>query len=199
VGSYTNAESRDCLSAPPGSYAEEINNYGALVHLLPHAPADDEEPVGTSFLSFIGNPTGTPPKPNSLRIGLITMHSSRIPAASCQRISQESATQHHSGGEFLHKFYTQTAGSFTPLQQALARAGWIYAGKLNTASPTGIPTAMIRSRRPASATSTLLTTDGYWNQCGRYLPQTPAAKTIGNLDASPRVSLARPWSTALRP
>jgi len=30
--------------------------------------------VGISFRGFISNPTGTPPKPDSLRVGFITIH-----------------------------------------------------------------------------------------------------------------------------
>src|SRR3989441_3381409 len=141
--------------------------------------------VGTSFLSFIGNPTGTPPKPNSLRIGLITMHaqdSGSVIPAKYLKISDFNTTQ---ASNFYTKFYTQTAGSFTPLQQALARAGWIYAGKLNTGLTTGIPAADDPIQAACQRNFTLLTTDGYWNQLASYLPQTPAARTIGNLDASP--------------
>src|SRR2546425_8197147 len=119
--------------------------------------------VRTSFLSFIGNPTGTPPKPNSLRIGLITMHaqdSGSVVPAKYLKISDFNTTQ---ASNFYTKFYTQTAGSFTPLQKALARAGWIYAGKLNTGLTTGIPTAddPIQAARPRHFT--LLTTDRYLN------------------------------------
>src|SRR3989442_4118613 len=141
--------------------------------------------VGTSFLSFIGNPTGTPPKPNSLRIGLITMHaqdSGSVIPAKYLKISEFNTPE---ASNFYPKFYTQTAGSFTLLQQALARAGWIYAGQLNTGLTTGIPTADDPIQAACQRNFTLLTTDGYWNQLASYLPQTPAARTIGNLDASP--------------
>jgi len=186
VGSYTNRPSRaDCLSAPTCSYAEEINNYARWYTYYRTRLQMMKSSVGTSFLSFIGNPTGTPPKPNSLRIGLITMHaqdSGSVVPAKYLKISDFNTTQ---ASNFYTKFYTQTAGSFTPLQQALARAGWIYAGKLNTGLTTGIPTADDPIQAACQRNFTLLTTDGYWNQLASYLPQTPAARTIGNLDASP--------------
>src|SRR2546428_325267 len=186
VGSYVNRPSRaDCLSAPTCSYAEEINNYARWYTYYRTRLGMMKTSVGTSFLSFIGNPTGTPPKPNSLRIGLITMHaqdSGSVIPAKYLKISDFNTTQ---ASNFYTKFYTQTAGSFTPLQQALARAGWIYAGKLNTGLTTGIPTADDPIQAACQRNFTLLTTDGYWNQLASYLPQTPAARTIGNLDASP--------------
>src|SRR2546425_270518 len=186
VGSYTNRPTRaDCLSAPTCTYAEEINNYARWYTYYRTRLGMMKTSVGTSFLSFIGNPTGTPPKPNSLRIGLITMHaqdSGSVIPAKYLKISDFNTTQ---ASNFYTKFYTQTAGSFTPLQQALARAGWIYAGKLNTGLTTGIPTADDPIQAACQRNFTLLTTDGYWNQLASYLPQTPAARTIGNLDASP--------------
>src|SRR3989441_731648 len=186
VGSYTNRPNRaDCLSAPTCTYAEEINNYAHWYTYYRTRLQMMKTSVGTSFLSFIGNPTGTPPKPNSLRIGLITMHaqdSGSVIPAKYLKISDFNTTQ---ASNFYTKFYTQTAGSFTPLQQALARAGWIYAGKLNTGLTTGIPAADDPIQAACQRNFTLLTTDGYWNQLASYLPQTPAARTIGNLDASP--------------
>jgi type IV pilus assembly protein PilY1 len=186
VASYTNRPSRaDCLGAPTCTYAEEINNYARWYTYYRTRLQMMKTSVGTSFLSFIGNPTGTPPKPNSLRIGLITMHaqdSGSVTAAKYLKISDFNTTQ---ASNFYTKFYTQTAGSFTPLQQALARAGWIFAGKLNTGLTAGIPTADDPIQAACQRNFTLLTTDGYWNQLASFLPQTPAARTIGNLDASP--------------
>src|SRR5438309_3625323 len=186
VGSYTNRPSRaDCLGAPTCTYAEEINNYARWYTYYRTRLQMMKSSVGTSFLSFIGNPTGTPPKPNSLRIGLVTMHaqdSGSVIPAKYLKISDFNTTQ---ASNFYTKFYTQTAGSLTPLQQALARAGWIYAGKLNTGLTAGIPAADDPIQAACQRNFTLLTTDGYWNQLASYLPQTPAARTIGNLDASP--------------
>jgi len=190
VGSYTNRPARpDCISAPTCTYAEEINNYARWYTYYRTRLGMMKTSVGTSFLSFIGNPTGTPPKPNSLRIGLITMHaqdSGSVAPAKYLKISDFNTTQ---ASNFYTKFYTQTAGSFTPLQQALARAGWIYAGQLNTGLTTGIPTADDPIQAACQRNFTLLTTDGYWNNLASFLPQTPAARTIGNLDASPSTLL----------
>src|SRR2546425_1552188 len=186
VGSYTNRPSRaDCLSAPTCTYTEEMNNYARWYTYYRTRLGMMKSSVGTSFLSFIGNPTGTPPKPNSLRIGFIAMNSQAsgsVAPAKYLKISDFNTTQ---ASNFYTKFYTQTAGSFTPLQQALTRAGWIYAGKLNTGITTGIPTADDPIQAACQRNFTLLTTDGYWNQLASSLPQTPAARTIGNLDASP--------------
>jgi Neisseria PilC beta-propeller domain len=190
VASYTNRPNRaDCISAPTCTYAEEVNNYARWYTYYRTRLGMMKSSVGTSFLSFIGNPTGTPPKPNSLRIGLITMHSQdsgSVAAAKYLKISDFNTTQ---ASNFYTKFYTQTAGNATPLQQALARAGWIFAGKLNTGLTSGIPTADDPIQAACQRNFTLLTTDGYWNQLASFLPQTPAARTIGNLDASPSTLL----------
>jgi len=190
VPSYVNRPNRaDCLGAPTCTYAEEINNYARWYTYYRTRLQMMKSSVGTSFLSFIGNPTGTPPKPNSLRIGLITMHaqdSGTVAAAKYLKISDFNTTQ---ASNFYTKFYTQTAGNSTPLQETLARAGWIYAGKLNTGLTSGIPTADDPIQAACQRNFTLLTTDGYWNNSGLYPPKTPAGRTIGNLDASPSTLL----------
>src|SRR6266480_2151694 len=186
VASYTNRPSRpDCIGAPTCTYAEESNNYARWYTYYRTRLQMMKSSVGTSFLSFIGNPTGTPPKPNSLRIGLITIHaqdSGTVAAAKYLKISDFNTTQ---ASNFYTKFYTQTASNATPLQEALSRAGWIFAGKLNTGLTSGIPTADDPIQAACQRNFTLLTTDGYWNNSALQPPQTLAGKTIGNLDASP--------------
>lgn len=186
VTTYSNRPNRaDCAAAPTCTYDEELNNYARWYTYYRTRLQMMKTSVGLAFLSFIGNPSGTPPKPNSIRLGLITMHaqdSGTVSSAKYLRIADFDTTQ---AASFYNKFYTQTAGNATPLQQALARAGWIYAGKLNTGLTAGIPTTDDPIQAACQRNFTLLTTDGYWNNLSSYPPQTLAGKTIGNLDATP--------------
>jgi type IV pilus assembly protein PilY1 len=186
VTTYGNRANRvDCAAAPNCTYAEELNNYARWYTYYRLRIQTMKSSVGLSFLAFIGNPGGTPPKPNALRLGLITMHaqdSGTVSASKYLRISDFDTTQ---ATNFYNKFYQQTALNATPLQEALSRAGWIFAGKLNTGLTTGIPTTDDPIQAACQRNFTLLTTDGYWNNVGFFPPQTLAGKIIGNLDASP--------------
>src|SRR6202165_3366716 len=186
VGSYSNRANRaDCISAPTCTYAEEMNNYARWYTYYRTRIQMMKTSAGLSFLAFIGNPTGTPPKPNSLRLGFIAMHAQDSGSVAASKYLRLQDFDPQQATHFFNKFYTQTVGNATPLQEALARAGWIYAGKLNTGLTSGIPTTDDPIQAACQRNFTLLTTDGYWNNLPSYPPQTLAAKTIGNLDASP--------------
>jgi len=186
VTTYGNRPNRaDCAAPPSCTYDEELNNYARWYTYYRIRIQTMKTSVGLSFLAFIGNPGGTPTKPNALRLGLITMHaqdSGTVSASKYLRISDFDTTQ---ATNFYNKFYQQTAQNATPLQESLARAGWIFAGKLNTGLTAGIPATDDPIQAACQRNFTLLTTDGYWNNLAFYPPQTPAGKTIGNLDASP--------------
>lgn len=190
VTSYANRPNRsDCAAAPTCTYDEELNNYARWYTYYRTRLQMMKSSVGLAFLSFIGNPTGTPPKPNSIRLGLITMHaedSGTVSSSKYLRISDFDTTQ---ATNFYSKFYRLTAANATPLQEALARAGWIFAGKLNTGLTNGIPTTDDPIQAACQRNFTLLTTDGYWNNLSSSPPLTPAGKTIGNLDATPSTLL----------
>jgi len=87
------------------------------------------------------------------------------------------------------KLYAQSPSNFTPLREALARVGLIYAGKFGSGLTGGLSAAnddpMIASCQPNFA---ILSTDGYWNgNVGRQLDN---ATSIGNQDNSD----SPPWS-----
>ena len=186
VTSYGNRPNRaDCAAAPNCTYDEELNNYARWYTYYRLRIQTMKSSVGLSFLPFIGNPSGTPPKPNALRLGLITMHaqdSGTVSSSKYLRISDFDTTQ---ASNFYNKFYQQTPVNATPLQEALSRAGWIFAGKLNTGLTAGIPTTDDPIQAACQRNFTLLTTDGYWNNEAFYPPKTLAGKTILNLDAAP--------------
>jgi type IV pilus assembly protein PilY1 len=186
VTTYGNRPNRaDCAAPPNCTYAEELNNYARWYTFYRKRIQMMKSSVGLAFLAFVGNPGGTPPKPNAMRLGFITMHaqdSGSVSSSKYLRIADFDTTQ---AASFYSKFYQQTAQNSTPLQEALSRAGWIFAGKLNTGLTAGIPTADDPIQAACQRNYTLLTTDGYWNNLAWSPPQTPAGKTIGNLDASP--------------
>ena len=124
VTSYGNRPNRaDCAAAPNCTYDEELNNYARWYTYYRLRIQTMKSSVGLSFLPFIGNPSGTPPKPNALRLGLITMHaqdSGSVSAAKYLRISDFDTTQ---ASNFYTKFYQQTPPNATPRASVDAPAG----------------------------------------------------------------------------
>ena len=180
VASYSGRPGRvDCAAPPVCTYTEEIQNYAKWYAYYRTRMQMMKTSAGISFRGFISNPTGTPPKPDSLRVGLITLHaqdSGSIDANQYLRINNFSTTQANS---FYTKFYQQATGNATPLREALSRAGWIFAGKLNTGLTNGIPLADDPVQSSCQKNYTLLTTDGFWNQGAG---QDIAGAAMGNWD-----------------
>jgi len=153
----------DCAAAPACTYTEEIQNYAKWYAYYRTRMQMMKTSVGISFRGFISNPTGTPPKPDNLRVGFITIHagdSGSISAAQYLRIDNFNTTQ---ANNLYTKFYQQTPGGYTPLREALSRAGWIFAGKLGTGLTNGIPAADDPIQSSCQKNYSLLTTDGFWN------------------------------------
>lgn len=205
VATYANRPNRsDCVSTPTCTYAEELNNYATWYTYYRTRLQMMKSSVGIAFVPFIGSPSGTPPKPNAIRMGFITMHAQDSGTISTTgnkylRIADFDTTQ---ATNFYNKFYANTAGNSTPLQEALSRAGWIYAGKLNTGLTKGIPTSDDPIQAACQRNYTLLTTDGFWNNLSSSPPQTPSGANVGNLDAAPANLLGstlvdRPVTTTL--
>jgi type IV pilus assembly protein PilY1 len=180
VTPYTNRLNRtDCVAAPSCTYTEEIQNYSKWYTYYRTRLGMMKTSVGRSFLPFISNPAAIPPKPDRLRVGLITIHAQdtgTVVPAQYLRIDTFNTTQ---ASNFYTKFYAQTAANATPLQEALSRAGWIFAGQLNTGLTTGIPAADDPIQASCQKNYSLLTTDGFWNGSPG---QTLSGGAIGNRD-----------------
>ena len=193
VTSYGGRDKRvDCVSAPTCSYTEEIQNYSKWYAYYRTRMQMMKTSVGISFRGFISNPTGTPPKPDNLRVGFITIHagdSGSVDANQYLRINNFNTTQATS---LYTKFYQQTPFGYTPLREALSRAGWIFAGKLGTGLTTGIPAADDPIQSSCQKNYSLLTTDGFWNS---NPGQDLAATAMGNWDNG--TPLATPPSDTL--
>src|SRR5882762_6290018 len=169
----------ECAAPPSCTYTEEIQNYAKWYAYYRTRIQMMKTSVGISFRGFISNPTGTPPKPDSLRVGFITIHaaySGSVNAAQYLRIDNFNTTQANS---LYTKFYQQTPFAYTPLREALSRAGWIFAGKLGTGLTNGIPAADDPIQSSCQKNYSLLTTDGFWNS---NAGQDIAGAAMGNWD-----------------
>jgi type IV pilus assembly protein PilY1 len=85
------------------------------------------------------------------------------------------------------KLYSQNPANFTPLREALARVGLIYAGKFGSGLTGGLTAAaddpVTASCQPNFA---ILSTDGYWNgNVGRQIDNSTAMGNQDNTDTAP--------------
>jgi type IV pilus assembly protein PilY1 len=83
--------------------------------------------------------------------------------------------------DWYEKLYAQVPSNFTPLREALARVGLIYAGQYGSGLTRGLNASdddpVTASCQPNFA---ILSTDGYWN--GNVGRQTDNSTSIGNQD-----------------
>ncbi len=163
VATYGNRPNRsDCAAAPNCTYNEEIQNYSRWFAYYSNRMRMMKSAAGRAFLSFISNPSGTPPKPDRLRVGFITINPGASVAASKYLKIDNFNTTHASN--WYTKFYAQVPGPSTPLREALSRAGWIFSGKLGTGLTAGIPAADDPMQASCQKNYSIFTTDGFWNQ-----------------------------------
>ncbi|HKW36483.1 MAG TPA: PilC/PilY family type IV pilus protein [Burkholderiales bacterium] len=175
----------DC-AATGCTYAQELQNYATWFAYYKTRMQMMKSSVGISLRGFVSNPSGTPPKPDNMRLGFITINpfypnggsslQSSIQTANYLRIDNFNLTN---AGNFYTKFYAQKPANSTPLREALSRAGWIFAGKLNQGLTTGIPAGDDPIQSSCQKNFSLLTTDGFWNGNGG---QDIAGVAMGNID-----------------
>jgi len=180
----------DCVTVgttPDCTYTEEIQNYAKWYTYYRTRMQMMKTSAGRSFLPFISNPTGTPAKPDRLRVGFITINptfinnnnnsnGANVHSSKYLRIDTFNTAQ---GASWYSKFYSIIPNNSTPLRLALSRAGWIFAGKLNNGLTAGIPPADDPMQASCQKNYTFLTTDGFWNQ---GTGQDIAGNALGNTD-----------------
>src|ERR1043165_8319656 len=182
VASYPRTGRTDCANPASCTYTEEINNYARWWTYYRTRMQMMKTAAGRAFVAFIGNPTGSPAKPDTLRVGFITINPG-APVSSGKYL--KIASFNRTGGatsqaaNWYGKFYAQNPGNSTPLREALSRAGWIYAGKMNTGLTSGIPAADDPVLASCQRHYTILTTDGFWNG---NAGQSIAGKAVANRD-----------------
>jgi len=189
-----NTTRTDCIgnaAAPAGkilcSYDQEMQNYAQWHAYYQTRMQMMKTAAGRAFLPFISDPSGATPKPDRLRVGFITINptytnqnnstsGTDVLAAKYLRIDTFNTTH---ATDWYNKFYTIIPDQSTPLREALSRAGWIFAGNLDTGLTKGIPAADDPVQSSCQKNYSFLTTDGFWNQgTGKDLNGTD----IGNLD-----------------
>ena len=190
VAVYRNRPSRsDCVTVgvtPDCTYSEEIQNYAKWYTYFRTRMQMMKTSAGRSFLPFISNPTGTPAKPDRLRVGFITINpttpngttstGTNVHTSKYLKIDTFNTTQ---ASGWYNKFYAIVPNQSTPLRLALSRAGWIFAGKLGTGLTQGIPAADDPLQASCQKNYSFLTTDGFWNQ---GTGQDINGNALGNMD-----------------
>jgi Tfp pilus tip-associated adhesin PilY1 len=189
VASYARGPNRsDCSVAGSVStctYTQEIQNYARWFAYYQTRMQMMKTAAGRAFLGFVSNASATPPRADSLRVGFITINpfynmsgssQSTVQSSKYLRIDNFNTTQ---ALNWYTKFYAQVPSQSTPLRTAIARAGWIFAGQLNTGLTAGIPATDDPVQQSCQRNFTLMTTDGFWNGTAG---QTLGAKAIGNYD-----------------
>src|SRR5882672_8036546 len=194
VASYGNRSGRsDCVASPTCSYNEEIQNYSKWYAYYRTRMQMMKTSAGRAFLPFISTPTATPPKPDRLRVGFITInptvpngsssagagvHSSKY--LKIDAFNNVNTLNPNHASNWYNKFYAIIPNNSTPLREALSRAGWIFAGKLGANLTAGIPAADDPVQASCQKNYSFLTTDGFWN--GTLSGKSVANVDIGNQD-----------------
>ena len=122
---------------------------------------------------------------SDFRVGFITINpGSPVSSSKYLAIADFGATQRLA---WYNMLYAQSAGSGTPLREALSRAGRHYAGKTD-----GINSGMSGDPVQYSCQQnfTMLTTDGYWNSNDGV--QLDGSSAIGNQDGALDANSPRP-------
>ena len=171
---FTNRPNRpDCTTSgttPNCTYTEEIQNYARWYTYYRTRMQMMKTAAGRAFVPFISTGSAN----DKLRVGFITINpeytntsgSSNQGSVQASRYLKIDTFRTAHAGNWFTKFYSQVPDQGTPLREALSRAGWIFAGKMNTGLTDGIPAADDPVTASCQRHFTLLTTDGYWNGNG---------------------------------
>ena len=201
---YRNRPGRsDCVTVgvtPDCTYSEEIQNYAKWYTYFRTRMQMMKTSAGRSFLPFISNPTGTPAKPDRLRVGFITINptnrnsnnNSTAPNVDSSKYLRIDAFNTTNASSWYSKFYSIIPNNSTPLRLALSRAGWIFAGKLGIGLTQGIPAADDPIQASCQKNYSFLTTDGFWNQGAGQDINGNALGNMDNVDNSTAAPYAAP-------
>ena len=180
VNSYVKGALRsDCVGAIC-TYVEEITNFAnwyayhrTRMHMMKAAAGRAFAKLNEGFR--VGFLTICPVSGNNCQT---TAMGSNVVASKYLKIADFDATHR---ANWYAQLYAQSPSGFTPLREALARAGLIYAGQFGGGLTGGLTAAaddpVIASCQP---NFTILSTDGYWN--GNVGRQVDNSSSIGNQD-----------------
>lgn len=116
------------------------------------------------------------------RIGFMTINNNTSPAF--LNISDFDSTQK---SNWYTKLYGSSANNSTPLREALANAGRIYAGKLTSLNNTTVTNPV---QYACQQNYTILSTDGFWNGNDSSVKKLDGSTTMDNQDGA----LPRPYN-----
>jgi hypothetical protein len=170
----------DCALVPSCTYAEEMQNFANWYTYYRTRMQMMKTSAGRAFQSFVSNPSGTPPRPDTLRVGYITINSPTS-TNNYLKINNFNAAQ---AASWYTALYAANPGSGTPLRQALSRAGWIFAGKMNQGLTSGIPTGDDPIQASCQRNFSILTTDGFWNGAAGSNLSNTAINNIDNVESA---------------
>ncbi len=166
----------DCASDSGCTYNEEMTNYAnwyayyrTRIQLMKSATAHAFNPLGDGLrvgLMTINEPVADDPSDDGTDVAGKYLQINDFTA------STSTTTGHKQ--TWLEALYAVNLTLKTPLREALANVGRVYAGK---ATDVGLP-AGDPVQHSCQQNFTLLTTDGYWNG--------PAGKTVSNLAVNNR-------------
>jgi type IV pilus assembly protein PilY1 len=188
INSYPKTGGRTDCAGVTCTYDEEMTNFGNWYAYHRTRMHMTKAAAGRAFANLnegyrVGFITICPVSGNNCQTSTM---GSNVVAAKYLKIADYDTAQRTS---WYAKLYAQTPTNFTPLREALARVGLIYAGKFGSGLTGGLTAAnddpMIASCQPNFA---ILSTDGYWN--GNVGRQMDNATSIGNQDNTDTA----PWS-----
>lgn len=119
---------------------------------------------------------------NHFRVGFMTINNNASPAF--LNIADFDSTQK---SNWYSKLYASVANSNTPLREALADAGRLYAGKISSLNGTTVTNPVQYS---CQQNYTILSTDGFWNGTNSDVKKLDGTTTMDNQDGS----LPRPYN-----
>ena len=187
INSYPKGPKRSDCAGATCTYDEEMTNvanwfayYRTRMLMMKTSvgrafvPVDTNYRVGFITICPIAGPCG-----DSLfaLAGVLTTKDVAVDASKYLKIDLFTAPQKNA---WYTKLYATTPLGGTPLREALARVGAIYAGKFGSGLTTGLTAADDPITRSCQPNFALLATDGYWNGGPGY--KEDGTTLIGNQD-----------------
>ncbi|MGE0876247.1 MAG: pilus assembly protein [Burkholderiales bacterium] len=174
-GAGTKAPGRSDCAGAACTYSEEMTNYANWYAYYRSRLQAMKSAASRAFESLSTN----------YRVGYITINPGST-VLSSRYLKIDSFTGSHRNAWYSKLFATNTSGS-TPLREALARVGWIYAGQLNTGLTSGIPAADDPVIASCQQNFAILTTDGFWNgSAGQQLDGSSIGDQDNDISTAPR-------------
>lgn len=181
AGTASKAPGRTDCAGTTCTYTEEMTNY-ANWWAYYHTRMQMMKTAASQAFSNLDSALDVSNNVSRFRVGYMSINNNT--GADFVNMGEFKTTQKNN---WYTKFLNALPGNSTPLREALADAGRIYAGKKNGSTYNGV-IVTDPLQYSCQANYTILSTDGFWNgNAGYKLDGTTA---VGNVDAG----LGRPYS-----